>query len=106
MAETWFAQVFPHRATMSTHPKTVLFTDMEGSTAFNSEQGDEVAIALMRVHERAVRDAAAQHDGWVVKSAGDGFLVVFPSPQSGVACALDVHARLNEHNATHPDNAL
>jgi class 3 adenylate cyclase/tetratricopeptide (TPR) repeat protein len=91
---------------MSARSKTVLFTDMEGSTALNSEHGDEVAVALMRVHEQAVRDAAAEHDGWVVKSTGDGFLVVFPTASAGVACALDVHARLREHNTEHPDNVL
>ena len=69
---------------MSAQPKTVLFTDMEGSTAFNSERGDESAVALMTVHERAVRDAAAQHDGWVVKNTGDGFLVVFPDCAPGI----------------------
>jgi class 3 adenylate cyclase/tetratricopeptide (TPR) repeat protein len=92
--------------TMTDRPKTVLFTDVEGSTAFNSERGDAVAIALMRIHERAVRESAAEHDGWVVKSTGDGFLVVFPTPAAGVACALDVHARLNEHNANNPDSVL
>src|SRR4051812_32252435 len=91
---------------MNARPKAVLFTDMEGSTAFNSERGDEVAIALMRVHERAAREAAARHDGWVVKSTGDGFLVVFPTSSAGVACALDIQERLREHNAAHPDNAL
>ncbi len=91
---------------MSARPKAVLFTDMEGSTAFNSERGDEVAVALMRVHESAVRDAAADHDGWVVKSTGDGFLVVFPRPSAGVACALDIQERLKDHNTGHPDNVL
>ena len=94
------------RMTLDDRPKTVLFTDMEGSTAFNSERGDDVAVALMRVHERAVRDAAAQHDGWVVKSTGDGFLVVFATSTAGVACALDVHARLNEHTVSQPDSVL
>jgi len=91
---------------MTTLPKTVLFTDVEGSTAFTSERGDDVAIALMRVHENAVRECAAQYQGWVVKSTGDGFLVVFPTCMDGVACALDVHARLNDHNAAHPDGVL
>ena len=91
---TWSAQVPSDRTDVSSRPKTVLFTDVEGSTVFNSERGDEVAVALMRVHERAVHEAAAQHDGWVVKSTGDGFLVVFPSCVAGVSCALDIHARL------------
>src|SRR5687767_3244980 len=92
--------------TMSSRSKSVLFTDIEGSTALNQGRGDEVAVALMRVHEGAVRDAAARHDGWVVKNTGDGFLAVFPTSVAGVACALDVQAALTAHNAEHPDGTL
>jgi class 3 adenylate cyclase len=91
---------------MSTRPKAILFTDMEGSTAFQSARGDVVAVALMNVHESAVRDAAREHDGWVVKSTGDGYLVVFPSSAEGIAGALDIKSRLLAHNDAHPDSAL
>src|SRR6476659_2005281 len=91
---------------MSTRPKAILFTDMEGSTAFQSARGDEVAVALMNVHETAVRDAAREHDGWVVKSTGDGYLVVFPSSAEGIAGALDIKSTLLAHNDAHPDSAL
>ena len=47
---------------MSTSPLTILFTDMEGSTAFASAHGDEVSVALLREHERVIRNAAEAHD--------------------------------------------
>ena len=60
----------------------------------------------MRVHETAVREAAKEYDGWVVKSTGDGYLVVFAASDEGVSCALDIHARLCEHNARNPQGPL
>ena len=84
---------------------TILFTDMEGSTAFASAHGDEVAVALLREHERVIRNAAKAHDGRVVKSMGDGFLVVFPTCTGGVAGAVDMRARLEELAREHPADA-
>ena len=91
---------------MSTPAMTVLFTDMEGSTEITSARGDEVAMVFLRAQERIIRDAARQHAGRVVKSMGDGFLVVFESCTDGVAGALEMRRRLEEHNRGHPDEAL
>jgi class 3 adenylate cyclase/tetratricopeptide (TPR) repeat protein len=85
---------------------TVLFTDTEGSTEFSSVRGDEMAVALVRAHEEIVRVAARNQRGSVVKSTGDGFLVVFSSCTNGVAAALDIRERLAEFNSTHPDTPL
>lgn len=84
---------------------TILFTDMEGSTAFASAHGDEVAVALLRDHERVIRYAAEAQNGRVVKSTGDGFLVVFPTCTGGVAGALEMRARLEELASGHPADA-
>jgi class 3 adenylate cyclase/tetratricopeptide (TPR) repeat protein len=91
---------------MNTPPKTVLFTDVVGSTEFASVRGDEMAVALLRVHEEIARDAASNHDGQVVKSTGDGFLLIFPTCINGVAAALEVRDRLEHYNVTHGDAAL
>jgi class 3 adenylate cyclase/tetratricopeptide (TPR) repeat protein len=91
---------------MSTPATTVLFTDTEASTEFSSVRGDEMAVALVRVHEEVVRGSAMNHGGRVVKSTGDGFLVVFSTCTDGVAAALDIRHRLDEYNTTHPDAPL
>src|SRR5262249_28219650 len=96
----------PSGGPMNSPSKTILFTDMEGSTEFASTRGDEMAMALVHTHERIVNDTAAEHGGEVVKSTGDGYLVVFPSPINGVAAALDIRGRFETHNAAHPDEAL
>src|SRR5665811_487295 len=81
---------------MNASPKTVLFTDVVGSTEFASVRGDE----------EIARDAASERDGRVVKSTGDGFLLVFSSSINGVAAALQIRDRLEQHNVAHPDAAL
>jgi class 3 adenylate cyclase/tetratricopeptide (TPR) repeat protein len=91
---------------MNAPATTVLFTDTEGSTEFSRVRGDEMAVALVRAHEEIVRVAARNQNGSVVKSTGDGFLVVFSSCTNGVAAALDIRSRLAEFNSTHPDTPL
>jgi len=52
---------------------TILFTDVEGSTALTQRLGDAKARDLLRQHERMVREALKAHGGSEVKTMGDGF---------------------------------
>ncbi len=85
---------------------TVLFTDMEASTEFTSARGDEATMALLRDHETVVREAAREHDGRMVKSTGDGYMVVFPSRAGGLAAAMDMRRRHDDYNAARPETPL
>src|SRR3954452_23035441 len=67
---------------------TILFTDLVGSTAMFDRRGDEAADALRREHFAALRTATDEHGGKVVKSTGDGLMVVFPSAVAAVRCAV------------------
>ena len=55
----------------------VLFSDIEGYTTLNERLGDARTQELLRAHDTLVRDAVAAHGGTVVKSAGDGYMIVF-----------------------------
>ena len=72
---------------------TILFSDIEGSTQLNEELGDEAFVRLLAEHDRFVRGQVSRHGGHVVKSQGDGFMVVFPTPQDAVAAALAVQRK-------------
>ena len=85
---------------------TVLITDMEGSTEFTEGRGDDAAMDLLRVHERIVRDIVAGHRGREIKSMGDGFMIAFPTPDVGIACALDIQEALARHNSDHPEQVI
>ena len=74
---------------------TVMFTDVEASTELTTRQGDDAAGRLFAEHDRIVRDQVAAHGGRHVRSTGDGFLVVFGSARSAVACALSIQRDLD-----------
>jgi class 3 adenylate cyclase/DNA-binding CsgD family transcriptional regulator len=69
---------------------TVLFTDVEGSTAFRTRAGDPAGNRVMADHDRLVLEQVARHEGRHVKSLGDGCLAVFTSPRRAVECAVAV----------------
>ena len=50
---------------------TFLFTDLEGSTRMWDEHPDAMRDALAR-HDAILRKAIEAHDGYLVKSTGDG----------------------------------
>ena len=81
---------------------TILFTDVEGSTALTARKGDEAARALLRAHEQVVRHQVNPHGGHEVKAMGDGFMVAFASARKAVACAAEIQRALGEHNRGHP----
>jgi len=54
--------------------RTILFTDVEGSTALTDRLGDSAARALLREHERLTREQLKAHGGSEVKTMGDGFM--------------------------------
>ena len=75
---------------------TVMFTDVEASTDTTTRLGDDAAATLFATHDRIVRDQVRAHDGRHVRSTGDGFVVLFDSARSAVACALSIQRELNE----------
>ena len=65
---------------------TIVFTDIEGSTAMMERLGEEDWFDVVRAHNRLVRGLVAAHGGEVVKSRGDGFMMVFGSCAAALAC--------------------
>lgn len=67
---------------------TLVFSDLEASTALNVTLGDEAFAALLASHEQLARKAAREHRGRLVKSAGDGLMLAFKRPHDAVAFAI------------------
>jgi class 3 adenylate cyclase len=82
--------------------RSILFTDLEGSTAMVQRLGDEGAMALLRVHDVMIRAAVAAHDGLEVKHTGDGIMASFESVRDAVAAAVDIQRAFAAHNAADP----
>ncbi len=73
---------------------TLLFTDIEGSTAMTERLGDRRAQEILRAHNQLVREQVAAHGGFEVKSQGDGFMVAFSSARRAVHCAVSIQRAL------------
>ncbi|MCH7998360.1 MAG: adenylate/guanylate cyclase domain-containing protein [Chloroflexi bacterium] len=78
--------------------RTVLFTDVEGSTALTQRLGDAKARELLREHERMVREALKAHGGSEVKTLGDGFMASFSSATEALECAITMQRAFAERN--------
>ncbi len=78
--------------------RTILFTDVEGSTALTERLGDTKARELMREHERIVREALKAHGGSEVKTMGDGFMTSFSSSTRALECAIAIQSAFAERN--------
>ena len=74
--------------------RTVLFTDIVDSTSLTQSLGDEVAMELLRVHDKVVRDALAASSGREVKHTGDGIMASFISAAAAVRCAAQIQREL------------
>ncbi len=85
-----------HLATEDIH--TILFTDVESSTALTQRLGDAKARELLREHERMVREALKAHGGSEVKTIGDGFMASFSSATKALECAIAMQRAFAQHN--------
>ncbi|MCH7999009.1 MAG: adenylate/guanylate cyclase domain-containing protein [Chloroflexi bacterium] len=79
---------------------TILFTDMEGSTALTQRLGDAGAQELLRAHNSIVRDALKAQDGAEIKHTGDGIMASFPTASKALACATAIQTAFAERNET------
>ena len=73
---------------------TIFFSDIENSTALNSELGDDEWVKLLGAHDRLLHTYVEKHRGLVVKSQGDGYMVVFPTPELALEASLGIQRAL------------
>jgi class 3 adenylate cyclase len=74
--------------------RTILFTDLESSTALTQAVGDAKAQDVLHGHNDVVRAALAAHNGEEVKHTGDGIMASFGSAVSAVEAALAIQRDL------------
>src|SRR5689334_11358310 len=81
----------------------ILAADVAGYSRLMGE--DEAGtLARLRTHRRELIDPqVSKHKGRIVKTAGDGILMEFPSVVEAVACAIAVQQGMTKRNGGTPE---
>ncbi|MGN6609810.1 MAG: adenylate/guanylate cyclase domain-containing protein [Jatrophihabitans sp.] len=74
---------------------TIVFSDIEDSTALNERLGDRGWVRLLGRHDRIVRRIVDDAGGRVVKAQGDGFMLAFPTADDAVQAAVQMQQALS-----------
>jgi adenylate cyclase len=80
--------------TPARHPPAICFLDITGYTRLTRERGDAAAGDVAEELGTIVTRTAVEQGGRPVKWLGDGVMVYFPDPSSGVVAALDMVDRI------------
>ncbi|HSM96386.1 MAG TPA: adenylate/guanylate cyclase domain-containing protein, partial [Rhizomicrobium sp.] len=100
------AVLLPGNAEHDSGTRTILFTDIVGSTDITGQFGDDIALEILLLHDRIVREALAANNGREVKHTGDGIMAVFHSAASAVRCGMNVQQSICGHRNDNPNIAL
>jgi predicted ATPase/class 3 adenylate cyclase len=76
---------------------TFLFTDIEGSTHLLRELGRETYSRVQDDHGEILRTAIAERHGVEVRTEGDSFFAVFPTPGDALTAAVQAQRNLTDH---------
>jgi adenylate cyclase len=76
---------------------TIFFSDIENSTMLNTQLGDSRWIKVLGAHDHLVETYVEKYRGLIVKSFGDGHMVVFSTPELAIAASLDIQRALGAH---------
>ena len=77
---------------------TLVFTDLQGSTALYERIGDLKAFDLVTQHFGHLREVIARNGGALVKTIGDAVMASFIDPLDGLRAALEMEASIRRVN--------
>lgn len=94
--QTWAADERADILTMAAPDGTVtlMFSDIEDSTALNDRLGDGTFVKVLAAHDQILRARIGQYRGQVVKTQGDGFMVAFRDTEAACRTALKIQKDL------------
>jgi class 3 adenylate cyclase len=74
--------------------RTIMFTDIVGSTEMTARLGDRGSVEMVRAHDGLVRQALSDFNGREVKHLGDGIMASFDDVTSALNAALSISQAL------------
>jgi class 3 adenylate cyclase len=84
------------------HEVTIVFSDIESSTATLTRLGERDWVDLLLRHNRIVRHVVLTMGGSEVKTQGDGFMLAFTSAESALRCMLELRRQFGKAFASEP----
>ena len=85
---------------------TLMFSDMHDYTGMMERLGERKALAVVEAHNRIVRMQCEAHGGLEVELRGDGFLIAFATPLSGVRCAVALQRAFEAYSRGHAEQPI
>lgn len=76
--------------------RTIMFTDLVGSTAMLGEVGETRFMELLGTHDGIVREALYRHHGSEVKHTGDGIMASFDDTDNALQSSLSIDTALRD----------
>ncbi len=78
---------------------TIMFDDIVGSMALFNKMGDESFYKLIQYHDDTIQNIVKRSGkGEIIKSTGDGLLMIFSNPSAAVSCALEIQKEFLKRN--------
>lgn len=85
---------------------TIVFCDIEDSTAHGVAMGDMRWMEVLAVHNAIVRRQVARHRGREIKAQGDGFMLSFPGARAAIDAMVEAQRALQAWARSHPTDAV
>jgi len=76
---------------------TILITDIVGYSKLSGDN-QEVALELLKEHDKILFNSIKNHNGTVLKNRGDGVIAQFNSPNDSVSMAVYVQRQFQKRN--------
>ena len=75
----------------------IMFTDVKD---FSKKMGENeiAAMGVLKIHDTTMQEIIARHNGVVIKSLGDSFMVDFASAVNAVRCAIEAQERFHQYS--------
>jgi class 3 adenylate cyclase len=86
--------------------RTILFTDLEGSTSILESVGQSAFMVLLTEHDLIIRRALVASRGREVKHTGDGIMASFDDVASALDCSMAIQAGFDARAADARDTEL
>src|SRR6185312_16374337 len=89
----------PDNTTPKSPFRTIVFTDLQGSTSLLNEVGQSAYMVLLTEHDLIIRRALVASHGREVKHTGDGIMASFDDVASALECSMVIQAGFEARSA-------